>query len=170
MKMKSSGERDNTGMDLPTGDSREMVKLPQEEKEFEPVLIGFFCKWCTSAAADLAGTTRLQYPPNIRPIQVTCSSSVDPVYVIRALLSGADGVIVGGCPPGDCHYGSGNLRARRRLAALKTTLKALGLDEDRVWVRWISAAEGLKFAQTMKEFTEAIKQKGPSSFKNSWSV
>ena len=170
MKMQSSGERDNTGMDLPAGDSREMVELPPGEKGFEPVLIGFFCQWCTSAAADLAGTTRLQYPPNIRPIQVTCSSSVDPVYVVRALLSGADGVIVGGCPPGDCHYGSGNLRARRRLAVLKTTLKALGLDEDRVWVRWISAAEGPKFAQTMREFTEAMKKKGPSSFKDSWSV
>ena len=170
MNMKSSDNRDSAGVDLPAKDSQEAVKLPDEKKEFEPVLIGFFCQWCTSAAADLAGTTRLQYPPNIRPIQVTCSSSVDPVYVIRALLSGADGVIVGGCPTGDCHYGSGNLRARRRLAVLKTTLKALGLDEDRVWVRWISAAEGPKFAQTMREFTEAMKKKGPSPFKDSWSV
>ena len=158
------------GVDLPAGDNKEEAKLPEEEKEFEPVLIGFFCKWCTSAAADLAGTTRLQYPPNIRPIQVMCSSAVDPVYVIRALLSGADGVIIGGCPPGDCHYVSGNFRARRRLAMLKTTLKALGLDDDRVWVRWISAAEGPKFAETMREFTEEMKKKGPSPFKNCWPV
>ena len=88
-----------------------------DEVGFEPSLVGFFCNWCTSTAADLAGTTRLQYPPNIRPIRVMCSGSVDPVYVLRALLSGADGVIVGGCPPGDCHYISGNFKTRRRMAA-----------------------------------------------------
>ncbi|RLJ02001.1 MAG: hydrogenase iron-sulfur subunit [Candidatus Aenigmatarchaeota archaeon] len=140
------------------------------ENEFEPVLIGFFCHWCTSTAADLAGTTRLQYPSNIRPIRVMCSSSVDPVYILRALLSGADGVIVGGCPPGDCHYISGNYKARRRLAMLKTMLRALGLEEDRVWLRWISAAEGAKFAQTIAEFTEHVRKKGPSPFRKYWST
>jgi len=138
--------------------------------EFEPVLIGFFCNWCTATAADLAGTTRLQYPPNIRPIRVMCSGSVDPVYVLRALLSGADGVIIGGCTPGDCHYISGNYKARRRVTILKTILKTLGLEDDRVWIRWISAAEGRKFAATMNEFTKEIKKKGPNPLRNYWSI
>jgi F420-non-reducing hydrogenase iron-sulfur subunit len=144
--------------------------MPEENKEFEPILVGFFCNWCTSTAADLAGTTRLQYPPNIRPIRTMCSGSVDAVYILRALLSGADGVIVGGCPPGDCHYVSGNFRARRRIAALKTILDTLGLENDRVWLRWISAAEGQKFAATMREFTEKIKELGPSPFKKNWAI
>jgi F420-non-reducing hydrogenase iron-sulfur subunit len=142
----------------------------KEGPEFEPTMIGFFCNWCTATAADLAGTTRLQYPANIHPIRVMCSGTVDPVYVLRAWLSGADGVIVGGCPPGDCHYISGNLKARRRMHVLKTILKTLGLEDDRIWVRWISAAEGRKFAETMREFTRAIKDKGPSPVKDHWSI
>ena len=141
-----------------------------EEGQFEPVIVGFFCNWCTATAADLAGTTRMQYPPNVRPIRTMCSGSVDPVYVLRALLSGADGVIVGGCPPGDCHYVSGNYRARRRIAILKTILATLGLEDDRVWVRWISAAEGPKFARTMNEITQAIKKMGPNPMKSDWSI
>jgi len=139
-----------------------------DNEEFEPVLIGYFCNWCTATAADLAGTSRLQYPANIRPIRVMCSGTVDAVYVLRALLSGADGVIIGGCPPGNCHYISGNFKARRRLAVLKTILATLGLDEERVWVRWISAAEGNRFAETMCEFTSEIKKKGPNPFQTCW--
>ena len=141
-----------------------------EEEQFEPVIVGFFCNWCTATAADLAGTIRLQYPPNVRPIRTMCSGSVDPVYVLRALLGGADGVIIGGCPPGDCHYVSGNYKARRRMSILKTILTTLGLEDDRVWIRWISAAEGVKFARTMTEFTNAIKKLGPNPIKNNWSV
>jgi len=141
-----------------------------EEGQFEPVIVGFFCNWCTATAADLAGTTRMQYPPNVRPIRVMCSGSVDPVYVLRALLGGADGVIVGGCPPGDCHYVSGNYKARRRMAILKIILATLGLEDGRVWVRWISAAEGAKFAKTMNEVTQAIKKLGPNPIKNNWSI
>ncbi len=141
-----------------------------EGSDFEPVLIGFFCNWCTSTAADLAGTTRLQYPPNIRPIRTMCSGSVDPLYVLRALLGGADGVIIGGCHPGECHYISGNYKARRRIAALTSILDTLGLEPDRVWLRWISAAEGQRFASTMREFTEKIKELGPSPFRKHWSV
>ena len=148
----------------------ESEEKKDKKDEFEPTLIGFLCNWCTATAADLAGTTRLHYPPNIRPIRVMCSGSVDPVYVLRALLSGADGVIVGGCPPGDCHYISGNYKARRRMTALKTILNTLGLEDDRIWVRWISAAEGRKFAATMNEFTEEIKKKGPNPIKNYWSI
>ena len=144
--------------------------MPEDDKEFEPILVGFFCNWCTATAADLAGTTRLQYPPNIRPIRTMCSGSVDAVYILRALLSGADGVIVGGCSPGDCHYVSGNFKARRRIAALKTILDTLGLENDRVWLRWISAAEGQKFAATMREFTEKIKELGPSPFRKNWAI
>lgn len=141
-----------------------------EDEQFEPVIVGFFCNWCTATAADLAGTIRLQYPPNVRPIRIMCSGSVDPVYVLRALLGGADGVLIGGCPPGDCHYVSGNYRARRRIAILKTILTTLGLEEERVWIRWISAAEGVKFARTISEFTSAIKKLGPNPIKNNWSV
>jgi F420-non-reducing hydrogenase iron-sulfur subunit len=144
--------------------------MADDNKNFEPVLVGFFCNWCTSTAADLAGTTRLQYPPNIRPIRTMCSGSVDAVYILRALLAGADGVFVGGCNPGDCHYVSGNFKARRRIAALKTILQTLGLENDRVWLRWISAAEGQKFAVTMREFTEKIRKLGPSPFRKNWSI
>ncbi|MBN2239155.1 MAG: hydrogenase iron-sulfur subunit [Dehalococcoidales bacterium] len=139
-------------------------------EKFDPVIVGFFCNWCTSTAADLAGTSRMQYPPNVRAIRTMCSGSVDPVYILRALLSGADAVIVGGCAPGDCHYVSGNYKTRRRITALKTILKTLGLDEDRVWLRWISASEGILFAETMKEITETIEKKGPSPLKNQWTV
>lgn len=141
-----------------------------EEDQFEPVIVGFFCNWCTAIAADLAGTTRMQYPPNVRPIRTMCSGSVDPVYILRALLGGADGVILGGCPPGDCHYVSGNYKARRRMAILKTILATLGLEDDRVWVRWISAAEGAKFARTMNEVTQTIKKLGPNPMKSDWSI
>jgi F420-non-reducing hydrogenase iron-sulfur subunit len=137
--------------------------------EFEPVIIGFFCNWCTATAADLAGTSRMQYPANIRPIRTRCSGSVDPMYVLRALLGGADGVIVGGCHPGDCHYLSGNLKARRRMAVLKTILQSLGL-EDRLWVKWISAAEGARFARLMTEVTEEVRKLGPNPLKQQWPV
>ncbi len=140
-----------------------------EKNEFEPVIVGFFCNWCTATAADLAGTSRMQYPANIRPIRTMCSGSVDPVYILRALLSGADGVIVGGCHPGDCHYVSGNFKARRRMAVLKTVLESLGL-EDRVWVKWISAAEGARFARVMNEVTQEVKRLGPNPLKSQWSI
>ncbi len=141
-----------------------------EENEFEPVIVGFFCNWCTATAADLAGTARMQYPPNIRPIRTMCSGSVDPVYVLRALLGGADGVLVGGCPPGDCHYVNGNYKARRRMAILKAVLKTLGIEEDRFWVRFISAAEVPSFARTMNEVTESVKKLGTKPISKDWSI
>ncbi len=133
--------------------------------DFEPIIVGFFCNWCTSSAADLAGTSRMKYPPNIRPIRVMCSGSVDPVYILRALLEGADGVLIGGCHPGDCHYINGNLKARRRVAVIKTILKTLGLDERRVRLEWISASEGKKFVDVVKDFTEEIRKLGPNPMK-----
>ncbi len=132
--------------------------------EFEPKIVGFLCNWCTSAAADLAGTSRMKYPPNIRPIRVMCSGSVDMSYVLKALFEGADGVLIGGCHPGDCHYINGNYKTRRRVLFLKTILKTLNLDEDRVWLRWISASEGVRFTRIIKQMVEELKKKGPSRF------
>ena len=138
--------------------------------DFEPKIIGFLCNWCSYAGADLAGTSRLQYPPTIRPIRVMCSGSVDSAYILRALLEGADGVLIGGCHPGDCHYVNGNYKARRRIAILKSILETLGLDDDRVWLRWISASEGRKYADTVSEMTSYLKKMGPNPVKKFWSL
>ena len=113
--------------------------MAETKEQFEPKIIGFLCNWCTAAAADLAGTTRAQYPPNVHPIRVMCSGTVDPMYILKALLSGADAVMVGGCHPGDCHYVSGNYKARRKIAMLKQIFKSLGLDENRIWLHGGSA-------------------------------
>jgi F420-non-reducing hydrogenase iron-sulfur subunit len=138
--------------------------------DFEPKIVGFVCNWCTYTGADLAGVSRFQYPSNFIPIRVMCSGAVDPMYVVKALMEGADGVLVGGCHPGDCHYQSGNYKARRRATILKQLLKDLGLDERRVWVRWISASEGKKFAETVTEFVEELKKLGPSKFREEWAL
>ncbi|NLI97078.1 hydrogenase iron-sulfur subunit [bacterium] len=130
------------------------------KENFDPKIVGFFCNWCTSAAADLAGTSRLEYPPNVRPIRVMCSGSVDSSYIIKALLEGADGVLMGGCHPGDCHYVNGNYKARRRIALLKSIMTTLGLEPDRVWLRWISASEGARFAKVVTEMTRELTEKG----------
>jgi len=138
--------------------------------DFEPIIVAFLCNWCTYTGADLAGTSRIQYPPNVRIIRLMCSGAVDPVYVLKALLDGADGVLIGGCGPGDCHYQTGNYKARRRVAILKETLKQMGLEEDRLWLRWISASEGQLFADTITEMTAAIKKMGPNPMKREWAV
>lgn len=137
---------------------------------FEPKILGFFCNWCTSSAADLAGTSRMHYPPNIRPIRVMCSGTVDPAYIIRGLLEGADAVVVGGCHPGDCHYISGNYKARRRVKLLKTIFKTLSLPDDRIYLKWISASEGKKFADEMTKITAEIKEKGASPIGKKWNI
>jgi F420-non-reducing hydrogenase iron-sulfur subunit len=133
--------------------------------DFEPRIIGFFCNWCTYAGADLAGTSRIQYPPNIRVIRLMCSGALDPVYVIKTLLEGADGVLIGGCHPGDCHYQSGNYKARRRVAILQSILKQMGFEPERVWLRWISASEGRYFADIVTEMVEKLKELGPNPLK-----
>jgi F420-non-reducing hydrogenase iron-sulfur subunit len=139
-------------------------------ERFEPRIVAFLCNWCTYAGADLAGTSRLQYPPNVRIIRLMCSGALDPVYVLRALLEGADGVFVGGCHPGDCHYQNGNYKARRRVAILKEILAQAGLDPERVHMRWISASEGRLFADTMTEMVEAIRAMGPNPLRERWGV
>jgi len=138
--------------------------------DFEPRIVAFLCNWCAYTGADLAGTSRLQYPPNVRAIRVMCTGGVDPIYVIKALLEGADGVLIGGCHPGDCHYQSGNLKARRRVAILRSILEQLGLDPDRVWLRWISASEGKLFADTIKEMVEELREKGPNPMREAWAI
>lgn len=138
--------------------------------EFEPKIIAFVCNWCTYAAADLAGTSRIQYPPNVRIIRLMCSSAVDPVYIMKAILEGADGVLVGGCHPGDCHYQNGNYKARRRMAILSQIFKSLGVPDERVRLKWISASEGVKFAETITNMVSELKKLGPSPFKTMWEI
>jgi len=133
--------------------------------EFEPRIIAFLCNWCTYTGADLAGTSRLQYPPNVRIIRLMCSGGLDPVYVLKSVVEGADGVLIGGCHPGDCHYQSGNYKARRRFAILQSTLDMMGFEPERIWLRWISASEGQYFADTVTEMVEFLKKKGPSPLK-----
>jgi len=133
--------------------------------EFEPKIIALLCNWCTYTGADLAGTSRLQYPPNVRIIRLMCSSSVDPVYILRPLLEGADGVLIGGCHPGDCHYISGNYKARRKVALVKNLAEQMGIDPRRVWFRFISASEGKRFADTVTEMVATLKELGPNPLK-----
>jgi len=134
---------------------------------FQPRIIAFLCNWCSYAGADLAGISRLQYPPNVRIIRVMCSGRIDPTFVVRALADGADGVLIGGCHPGDCHYLDGNHRAMRRYHLLMKLLEQFGIEKERVKLAWISAGEGDKFAQVIKEMTETVRKLGPSERKNS---
>jgi len=131
-------------------------------EEFEPTIIAFLCNWCTFTAADLAGTSRLVYPANVRIIRMMCSGMVDPKYVLKSFLEGADGVLIGGCWPGDCHYINGNLKARRRIALVHEILERFGIEKDRLWLRWVAASEGNMFAATVKEMTDKLKELGPS--------
>lgn len=133
--------------------------------KFEPRILGFLCNWCTYAGADLAGVSRFQYSPNIRVIRVMCSARVDPVYVMKAILAGIDGVLIGGCHPGDCHYIDGNYYTRRKAAMLKKLLEILGIEPERVRLEWVSASEGTRFAETVKDFTETIRTLGPNPLK-----
>jgi len=130
--------------------------------EFTPKIVGFFCNWCSYAGADLAGTSRTKYPPSVRIVRVMCSGRVDERLILKAFAVGADGVLVCGCHPGDCHYQKGNLSARRRVTGLKPFLEALGINQERLKLEWISASEGPKVAETVKSFTETIKGLGPN--------
>jgi len=131
--------------------------------EYEPKLVGFLCNWCSYAGADLAGVSRFQYPSNLRIIRVMCSGRVHPAHILEAFRDGADGVLVAGCHiPTDCHYISGNFKAQRRIAMVKRLMEQLGIDPERLRLEWISAAEGDKFAKTIREMTEDLKRLGPS--------
>ena len=139
-------------------------------EDFEPRIVAFLCNWCTYTGADLAGTSRQQYPTNVRIIRLMCTGAVDTIYVLKALIEGADGVLIGGCHPGDCHYQDGNFKARRRVAILKKILNRFGYDQERLWLRWISASEGKLFADTVAQMVEALKSKGPNPLKQLWTA
>ena len=128
---------------------------------FEPRLVGFLCNWCSYTGADLAGTARMVYAPNIRIIRVMCSGRVDPQFVLKAFSEGADGVLISGCHPGDCHYQEGNYKALRRHRLLTKMLEQFGIEKERFRLEWVSAAEGVKFQQVCNEFTEQIRKLGP---------
>jgi F420-non-reducing hydrogenase iron-sulfur subunit len=133
---------------------------------FEPKILGFLCNWCCYAGADLAGVSRLQYPPNIRVIRVMCSAKVNPTYVMKALLDGVDGVFIGGCHPGDCHYAEGNYYTRRRVIMMNKVLEVVGLEPERLRLEWVSASEGIRFSEVITEFTKTVKGLGPNPLKN----
>ncbi|MCA1906050.1 MAG: hydrogenase iron-sulfur subunit [Desulfarculus sp.] len=137
--------------------------MPPSEN-FEPRIAAFFCNWCTYGGADLAGVSRLQYPPNIRAVRIPCTGRMNPNFILQAFRLGADGVWVSGCHPGDCHYIAGNMFARRRFAVMKRLLEYVGLEPDRLQFSWISSAEASKFQQTVTEVTAAVKALGPSQF------
>ena len=132
---------------------------------FEPLIVGFCCNWCSYAGADLAGVSRLQYPPNIRIIRVMCSGMVHPNLVIDALTKGADGVLICGCHPGDCHYLEGNLKAEARADAIELMLQDFGIEPERFRLEWVSASEGGRFAQVVSEMTDEVRQLGPSPYR-----
>ena len=134
--------------------------------KFEPRIVGFLCNWCSYAGADLAGTSKLKVPASLTPIRVMCSSRVDPVLVETAFLQGADGVLVAGCHPGDCHYQDGNYYTRRRFAMLRKVVESIGLEPERLRLSWVSASEGQKYAKVATEFTEKIKELGENSSKS----
>jgi F420-non-reducing hydrogenase iron-sulfur subunit len=134
-------------------------------EEFEPKIVGFLCNWCSYAGADLAGVSRIQYPPNLRIIRVMCSGRIDPAFILEAFRSGADGVLLSGCHPGDCHYIAGNYKAQRRGILLKRLLEQLGLEPQRLRIEFVSASEGAKFAAVVKEMVEDIKKLGPNPLK-----
>jgi len=131
--------------------------------KWEPKIIAFLCNWCSYAGADLAGVSRLQYPPNTRIIRVPCSGRISPLLILRCLQHGADGVLVSGCHPGDCHYISGNYVARRKFAILNNLLEYLGIEKGRVQFAWVSAAEGKRFAELVQKVTEEVRKLGPAT-------
>ena len=132
------------------------------EGDFEPKIVAFLCNWCSYAGADLAGTSRVQYPSNVRAIRVNCSGRVDPIFVIKALMMGADGVLVAGCHPGDCHYKKGNLYTRRRVMILKELFDTVGLNSERLKLEWVSASEANRFGKVINDFIEEVKKLGPN--------
>jgi F420-non-reducing hydrogenase iron-sulfur subunit len=142
-----------------------MVKvqeMPKEAIDFEPKIIGFLCNWCSYAGADLAGTSRVQYPTNIRIVRVMCTGRIDPQLVLNAFRYGADGVLIAGCHEGDCHYIGGNYRAYRKYLLLREFLRKMGMHEKRLRLEWVSASEGEQFGKVVREMVDDIKELGPS--------
>ncbi|MGY5873242.1 MAG: hydrogenase iron-sulfur subunit [Candidatus Thorarchaeota archaeon] len=132
-------------------------------EDFKPRIIAFLCNWCSYAGADLAGTSRIQYSPEVHAIRVNCSSRLNPAVVIKTLLMGVDGVLIAGCHPGDCHYKTGNLYTRRRYMMLKTLLETIGIEPERLRLEWVSASEANKYASVVNDFTKTIRELGPNT-------
>ncbi len=130
-------------------------------QDSEPTIIGLLCNWCAYQGADLAGTSRMEYPPNVRPVRVMCTGRIDPTFILKAFAGGADGVVVAGCHPGDCHYLEGNYRAIRRIAMVRRMLEQFGIEPERFRLEWVSAGEGAKWAAIAREMTEQLKALGP---------
>lgn len=146
--------------------SHENTNIQTTEKStnrsWSPRIIGFACNWCTYAGADLAGTSRMKYPSNIRIIRLMCTGRIDPTFILKAFINGVDGVLVGGCHPGDCHYQSGNYKAQRRVILTKRLMEQFGIEPERLKLEWISASEGAHFAEVVNAFTEQIQALGPN--------
>jgi len=132
-----------------------------EQQAYEPRIVAFLCKWCSSAGSDLAGVSRIQYPANATPITIPCTGAVSPMYILSAFNKGADGVLVSGCHIGDCHYLEGNFLARRKMHLIMELLEFIGVEPNRFRMSWVSAAEGAKFAQVITDFVEDLKPLGP---------
>ena len=135
------------------------------DTRFEPKIVGFLCRWCAYTGADLAGLSRINYPPNITPIRVNCSGRIDPTFVLKALAAGADGVLIAGCHPGDCHYINGNVKTIRRFKLLQNLLDEFGIEKERVRLEWVSASEGGRYASIVESMTEEIRTLGPLNWK-----
>jgi F420-non-reducing hydrogenase iron-sulfur subunit len=138
-----------------------MSNTKTTRQPFEPKIVAFFCNWCTYTAADLAGTARMVYAPNVRVVRIMCSGRLDPQFVLSALREGADAVLIGGCHPGDCHYQEGNYKALRRFTLLKNLVKSMGIEEQRIRLEWIAASEGDKVQRVINEMTETVRRLGP---------
>lgn len=138
------------------------------DETFDPKIIGFFCNWCSYRAADMAGTARMHYAPNVRIIRVMCSGRVDPDFVMAAFAKGADGVLIAGCHPGECHYNNQNFKTMRRYALLKHTLQSLGVEDERLRLQWASAAEGALLAKSIDEMVEQVRALGPLNWPQQW--
>ena len=138
--------------------------------EFKPRIIAFLCKWCSYTGADLAGTSRMVYKPNVRIVKVMCSGRIEPTFVLKAFTNGADGVLICGCHPGDCHYQEGNYRCLRRYQLLQKYITQMGIETERLKLEWISASEGKQFAELIDSFTETITELGPSKIKETLNV
>ena len=141
--------------------NRHLTRAPLSQAAFEPRIVAFFCNWCTYLAADLAGTSRMKYAPNVRVIRLMCSGRVDPQFVLDAFAQGADGVLIGGCHPGDCHYQEGNYKTLRRYHLLKRVLRQMGIEEERLRLEWISAAEGDRVRSAINDMVEKVRALGP---------
>ncbi|HET7833521.1 MAG TPA: hydrogenase iron-sulfur subunit [Gallionella sp.] len=143
--------------------SEQQAQVTEAASGFEPRIVAFLCKWCSSAGSDLAGVSRIQYPANATPIMIPCTGSVSPLYILSAFKKGADGVLVSGCHPGDCHYIEGNFLARRKIQLVKEMLQFIGVEENRFRMSWVSAAEGAKYSEIITDFVEDIKALGPQT-------